>query len=278
MHSPVITHFRFARTILLVAGLAAALAGNAAAAPAAARSSAHVVFLVSSPDDPNSYESARTVPTFAGMLRDNHGYRTTVLQATMLESAQATPPESASKFSNIKAVWEADLLVIFCRRLGLPPDQLTAIKNHLNAGKPVVGIKTANHGFAVRGTFVPGHFGWWEFVADVLGAENRGYAPVPEGTTVKVVPAARNHPILRGLPNAWQTKNNLYLNTLLDPNATVLLTGEADGKIQPIAWARMAGRSRVFYTSLGHPVDWDDTRPLFRNLLLNGIRWALGGN
>ncbi|MEX2579340.1 MAG: hypothetical protein WD342_09800 [Verrucomicrobiales bacterium] len=37
----------------------------------------------------------------------------------------------------------------------------------------------------------------------------------------------------------------------------------------------MARDSRVFYTSLGHPSDFDDDRPHFRDLLLNGIRWAL---
>lgn len=242
---------------------------QAMAAGAAAPDRPHIVFLVSSPEDSNSYESARTIPPFAEMLSREHGYRTTVLQAEF--------PESESRFSNIEAVWDADLLVVFCRRLGLPPDQLTTIKNHIKAGKPVVGIKTANHAFSVRGTFVPGHFAWWEFVADVLGAENRGYGPSKGGTDVAVVPAARNHPILRGLPTNWRSGNNLYLHApLLDQKATVLLTGSAADHFEPIAWTRMAGDSRVFYTSLGHPVDFDDDRPYFRTLLLNGIRWALG--
>jgi hypothetical protein len=262
-------HLRLTWKILSALLLVLPLAHFAAAAPAA-RPAAHIVFLVSSPKDPNSYESARTIPPFAEMLQRDHGYRTTVLQAEM--------PESASRFPNIQAVWDADVLVIFCRRLGLPPDQLTTIKNHLNAGKPVVALRTANHGFSVRGTFVPGHFAWWEFVADVLGAENRGYAPPAPGTAVAIPAAARNHPIVRGLPEKWHSRGNMYLSApLLDRKASVLLTGTVDGRVEPIAWTRMAGESRVFYTSMGHPADFDDPEPHFRQLLLNGIRWALGG-
>jgi len=244
-------------------------AAHSRAAAAAARPGARIVFLVSSPQDANSYESARTIPPFAGMLNKDHGYHTTVLTATM--------PESAARFAGFEAVAKADLLVIFCRRLGLQPEQLTTIKNHLNAGKPVVALKTANHGFSVREPFVPGHFAWYEFVADVLGAENRGYASSPGGMGIKVVPGSRDHPIVRGLPASWHSGGNLYLTApLLDRRATVLLEGTVDGRVEPIAWARMAGESRVFYTSMGHPADFDDTQPHFRTLLLNGIRWALG--
>ena len=252
---------------LAVVALLQPLAHSRAAAPAA-RPGAHIVFLVSSTEDRNSYESGRTIPPFAEMLKKDHGYQTTVLTATM--------PESKSQFAGIEAVAKADLLVIFCRRLGLPPEQLMTIKNHINAGKPVVAIKTANHGFAVRGEFVPGYFPWYEFVADVLGAENRGYAGGSAGTAVKVV--ARDHPIVRGLPPNWQSGNNVYLTApLLDRRATVLLEAPVEGRgIEPIAWVRMAGESRVFYTCMGHPTDFDDPQPHFRTMLLNGIRWALG--
>jgi hypothetical protein len=270
MRIPLAPSLKFALALVSAATLHASFA-RAAAPALGAPSGAHLVFLVSSPDDANSYESARTIPPFAGMLQRQHGYRTTVLTSRM--------PESASGFPNIQAVAEADLLVVFCRRLGLPPEQLTTIKNHLNAGRPVVGLRTANHAFSVRGTFTPGHFAWWEFVADVLGAENRGYGPAAPGTAVSVVPAVRTHPIVRGLPADWHSKGNLYLTApLLDRRATVLLTGMVAERVEPIAWTRMAGESRVFYTSLGHPADFDESQPHFRTLLLNGIRWALGKN
>jgi uncharacterized protein len=42
----------------------------------------------------------------------------------------------------------------------------------------------------------------------------------------------------------------------------------------PATWARMHGRGRVFYTSMGHREDvW--TNPLFQSILLGGIAWAV---
>ena len=56
-----------------------------------------------------------------------------------------------------------------------------------------------------------------------------------------------------------------------------------------VAWTRMAGKGRVFYTSLGHREDlWSDdpnlkdrknpveTSKLYQQHILGGIKWALG--
>ena len=43
----------------------------------------------------------------------------------------------------------------------------------------------------------------------------------------------------------------------------------------PVAWAKMHGKGRVFYTALGHREDvW--LNPQFQDMLLGGINWALG--
>ena len=43
----------------------------------------------------------------------------------------------------------------------------------------------------------------------------------------------------------------------------------------PATWARMHGKGRVFYTSMGHREDvW--TSPIFQDILTGGIAWALG--
>ena len=44
----------------------------------------------------------------------------------------------------------------------------------------------------------------------------------------------------------------------------------------PLAWIHNYGRGRVFYTALGHRKEvWQDAR--FQTLLVNAIRWAMGG-
>jgi len=46
------------------------------------------------------------------------------------------------------------------------------------------------------------------------------------------------------------------------------------GPNYPSTWARMQGKGRVFYTSMGHREDvW--TNPLFQSMLLGGIAWAV---
>jgi type 1 glutamine amidotransferase len=47
----------------------------------------------------------------------------------------------------------------------------------------------------------------------------------------------------------------------------------AGSEIEPVAWINTAHHRRVFYTSLGTPDNFQ--QPFFRELLLNGIAWAL---
>jgi type 1 glutamine amidotransferase len=67
------------------------------------------------------------------------------------------------------------------------------------------------------------------------------------------------------------------------PDMHVLLVNETEGMRGrdyqrppfPATWARMHGKGRVFYTSMGHREDvW--TNPTFQSILVGGIRWALG--
>jgi type 1 glutamine amidotransferase len=225
----------------------------------------HVLFLIS--EDPANYEAHQTIPEFAETLGREHAVRTTVLLG---EGEQPS-----FRFPGLEeALPEADLLVVFFRRSALPRAQLDSIKEYVAAGKPVVGIRTANHAFSLR-TVAEGHRPWWEFVSDVLGCENRGYGSEELGADISVVPEAADHPILRGVePAEWQTAGSLYLvDPLLDAEATVLLRGKVEDHDEPVAWTRMAGKSRVFYTSLGHREDFKT--PQFRQLLVNGIFWAM---
>jgi len=43
---------------------------------------------------------------------------------------------------------------------------------------------------------------------------------------------------------------------------------------QPVAWTREHKGARVFFTTLGHPGDFE--QPSMRRLVVNGILWALG--
>ena len=228
---------------------------------------ARILFLVNA--EPDNYDAVRTIPRFAAALQRRRGHECTVLQGEgSLE---------ALRFPGLEALEKSDLLVVFFRRSALSSEQLALIRRHLAAGKPLVGIRTANHAFSVSNAVAAGHEKWWEFVPEVLGCVNRGYGKEADGVDVAVVPEQAGHPILEGVaPLPWHSQGAVYrVAPLVDGSATVLLTGSGGPFVaEPVAWTRMAGKSRVFYTSLGHPTDFD--LPQYTRLLENGIEWALG--
>lgn len=224
-----------------------------------------IVFLITK--DPDNYQADITVPQFAEVLRKKYNYNVTVL----LGSGE----RGSYRYPNIEAVSQADLLIVFARRIALPHDQMNTLKSYLHEGKPLIGIRTANHAFTAREKIAEGYEDWPEFVGNILGCENRGYGPVEPGTDISVISAAQNHPIVKDLnPKQWHSKGNVYLVApLLDTAATVLLEGKVNDIIQPVAWTRNAGKSKVFYTSLGFPDDFNTKQ--FNTLLINAIKWTL---
>lgn len=224
----------------------------------------HLVFLIT--EDPDNYEAHKTIPVFAEMLRKKMGYDVTVLLGTGSRGAYTYP--------NFDVVAKADLLVVFARRIALPHAQMNSLKNYLKEGKPLVGIRTANHAFTARDKIEEGFEDWPAFVADILGCENRGYGPVGPGISVLVNPGELNNDIVKDCPVQWHSNGNVYLiKPLLDTTANVLLTGRSNDITEPVAWTRIAGKSRVFYTSLGYPEDFKSEA--FTNLLINAMKWAL---
>src|SRR5690606_20799434 len=230
----------------------------------------HIVFLIS--EDPDNYGAHLTIPAFAKSLSETGQYKTTVLLGRSNRTSY--------RFPNFEIVKEADLVVVFARRLALPSEQMDILKKYLQNGGGLVGIRTANHAFTLlKGEVAENGFEQWpEFVSTVLGCENRGYGLATAKTVVQVNERFSDHEILKGIQyRNWVSDGNLYLvEPLLDRNAQVLLQGLSDQKSQPIAWTRHYGKSRVFYTSLGYPSDFKNEN--FIKLLVNAMDWTLNKN
>jgi type 1 glutamine amidotransferase len=222
-----------------------------------------IVFLITK--DTLNYEADKTIPQFSEMLKKKYGYHVSVL----LGSGK----HGSYRYPNMELVLKADLLVVFARRIALPHEQMNIIKKYLSKGKPLIGIRTANHAFTVWDKVEDGFEEWPGFVADILGCANRGYAG--PGIDVSVEPI--DHPIVKDIgPVQWHSKGNAYLIApLLDKEACILLTSKINDTIQPLAWTRSAGKSRIFYTSLGYPTDFET--PQFIALLVSAIKWTLTG-
>ncbi len=219
----------------------------------------HVVFAIHE----DEYHADKTLPRFAQLLADRHGCRATILLG---DGDRGIP--------GLEALKTADALVLYVRRKALPKEQMAMLHAYLDAGKPLVGLRTASHAFSTKKPSPPGMEQWVTFDGDVLGGNYHGHGPNRAGTDVRLAPGAAGDPILRGVtPDAWHSTGSLYYAAPIDKQAKVLLNGSAQGKTEPIAWTRTYKGGRVFYTSLGHVDDFE--QPQFQRLLVNAVRWAM---
>ncbi|MEX2188171.1 MAG: ThuA domain-containing protein [Pirellulales bacterium] len=223
----------------------------------------------------DEYETERTLTDFA---REH-------LAKDMRTSLIYGNEKDRDDVPGIEAIRHADVLLVSARRRVLPTEQLKAVRDHVAAGKGVVGIRTASHGFSVLGSrkVESGRDVWPEFDHDVLGGNYTGHYgqddKAKDQTVVRIVPAAADHPILHGVGTkefaaaGFGSPSWLYKVSPLAATATPLLMGRAgDNAAEPVAWTNRAGKCRVFYTSLGHKDDFKN--PAFVRLLENGVRWA----
>lgn len=216
-----------------------------------------VVFVINE----DEYGAEKTLPAFARLLEDRHGCRTTVLQGG-----------GKHYVAGLEALDSADLMVLFARRMGLPKEQMERLRRYLDAGKPLVALRTASHAFAPKDP-PAGVQQWPTFDPDVLGGNYHGHGG-KDGTDVAPVAGAAGHPILHGIESAkWHSPGSLYFVQPLDKRVQVLLEGTADGRTEPVAWTYDYKGGRVFYTSLGHRDDFEQTP--FRRLLVNAVFWAM---
>jgi type 1 glutamine amidotransferase len=154
-----------------------------------------------------------------------------------------------------------DVALFFTRRLTIQGEQLERVKKYCQAGKPVVGVRTASHGFQ----------NWLAFDKEVLGGNYKNHYGAGPATDIAIPEKTKGHPILEGV-GAFKGVGSLYRNTGIAADAEVLMTGTIPEHTEPIAWARVHNGGRVFYTSLGHPKDFEDEN--FRRLLTNALFWT----
>jgi nicotinamidase-related amidase/type 1 glutamine amidotransferase len=219
----------------------------------------HVVFLISE----DEYHADESLSAFAQVLQDRFDYCCTVVLG-----------HSKQDLNGIEALRTADVAVLFIRRRALPQQQIDVLRSYLDAGKPLVALRTASHAFSVRGKAPADLAQWLTFDQDVLGCRYESHASNALGSEVALAPEAAAHPILAGVqPSQWHSAGSLYKSTLLDPQAKLLATASAADLSAPVAWTRSCKGARVFYTSLGHADDFAQRQ--FQLLLINAIHWAM---
>jgi type 1 glutamine amidotransferase/nicotinamidase-related amidase len=222
-----------------------------------------IVFLVGE----GEYRTAETVPAWARAELEPRGIACTFL----IDELQAD-----ANFPGLTALDQADALFVSLRRRGLPADQLARIRQFVERGKPILGIRTASHAFAPKKTEANAA-AWENFDRDVFGGHYENHYGKGAATVARIEGQNSTHPLLIGLaPDQLRFTSHLYKCRELAPTTKLLLTAtleDNDAVREPIAWTNEAGQRRAFYTSLGSAEDFE--QPAFRRLLLNAALWAV---
>ena len=104
----------------------------------------HVV-LVSGDEE---YRSEEALTQLGKILAKHHGFKCTVLFA--INPADGTiDPLNCNNLPGLEALKTADLMIIATRFRDLPDEQMRHIVDYLDAGKPVIGMRTATHAFKI---------------------------------------------------------------------------------------------------------------------------------
>jgi len=190
---------------------------------------------------------------------------------TVAKLVQANAPEAfdghlfmtqdVKTLPGLDEIGKADLVVGFIRRLQVGPENVAKFKAYLDGGKPLVGLRTACHGFE----------DWKGLDRDLFHCAYSGHAgPM----TTRAVAVAKDHPILRGISDFELAKHSPY-RLKLTGDATLLLNGESKAGTMPLAWTTLYGerKARVFFGSFGSPEDL--ANPNVRRMIVQAVFWAL---
>jgi type 1 glutamine amidotransferase/nicotinamidase-related amidase len=234
-----------------------------------------IVFVIAE----NEYDADKTLPVFARELQTKYDFSCEFA----LGASKSGDAKERNNIAGLEALESADLAIVYVRRRALPEKQMKLLRDYVKSGKPLIGLRTASHAFALRGEELePGYADWPDFDQQVLGGNYHGHhgnkAENGPKTYCWVKEGMESHPILNDVPaGELRVRSWLYKTLPLTKTTTVLMMGRVGDRElhEPVAWTNVhSGRGRVFYTSLGHPDDFK--LEAFRRMLVNAVFWTLG--
>jgi hypothetical protein len=195
-------------------------------------------------------------------------------------------------------------MIIATRFRHLPDDQMKHVVDYVESGRPIIGLRTATHGFNLESSPTYRRYTWnspdWPggFGRQVLGetwVTHHGRHG-QQSTRGLIAPGQEGHPILRGIADGdiWGPTDVYGVTLPLPGDSQPLVLGQvlegmhptdkpAAGKqndpLMPVAWIKTyktpSGKvARVFTTTMG--ASQDLLSEGLRRLLVNASLWAVG--
>jgi type 1 glutamine amidotransferase len=213
-------------------------------------------------------------------------------------------PKRTDNIPGLEALKTADLMVVFLRFRDLPDEQMQHIAEYVDAGKPIVGLRTATHAFNIKDGKKYSSYHWkskqWPdgFGRQVLGETwiSHHGKHGSQSTRGLLAKGMESHPILRGIQDGdiWGPTDVYGVRLPLPGDCQPLLMGQVLSGMQlsdkpvegaqndpmmPVAWTKSytspAGKTgRAFCTTMGASQDLQSEG--LRRLIVNACYWAIG--
>lgn len=255
----------------------------------------HIVLLAGDEE----YRSEEVMPMLGKLLAERHGFKCTVLFSQDPETGEIDP-NNQTHIPGMAALETADMAICAWRFRELPDADMQHFANFINAGKPILGLRTATHAFnytrnkdsqfakySFNAREWPGGFG-----QRVLGDTWISHHGRHGGESTRGVLNAEfaNHPILQGVDDIWGPTDVYGIKNLI-PEAKVLVNGQVlkgmkptdepnlDKPPMPLVWVKeyqgdSDQKGTAICTTMGASVDFENED--LRRLVVNSCYWALG--
>ncbi len=263
----------------------------------------HIVFV--SGDE--EYRSEEALPQLAKILAKHHGFKCTVLFAIDPKDGTINPNKN-NNIPGLEALAKADLMVLCTRFRNLPDEQMKHIVDYVEAGKPIVGLRTATHAFALESKTYAAYT--WNYTAKgkeddwnggfgrhVLGETwvNHWGGHGSQSTRGILVKDEEKNPILKGIKEGdiWGPTDVYEVRIPLHDCKPLVrgevvegmkptdkaLEGKKNDPMMPVAWTRTykgkdGKTGRAFTSTMGASQDLQSEG--LRRLLVNACYWDVG--
>ena len=259
----------------------------------------HVVLIAGDEE----YRSEETMPMLAQLLAKRHGFDCTVV-FSMSEDGTYIDPNNGASLAGTQALDDADLMIIGTRFRHPSDDAMKHIDDFVQAGKPIIGLRTATHAFAgLKGQYAHYNNGYngdkWKggFGRQVLGEKwiNHHGHHGQQATGGVIVPEMKDHPVLRGVDEksifGLSDVYGVRLPLPGDSQPLVLgavlegmtlgdspIPGKKNAPMMPVVWTKTYQTSggttgRVVTTTMGASLDF--VEPGLRRIVVNSVYWLL---
>lgn len=261
----------------------------------------HIVLIAADQE----YRSEQSMPMMAKILSTHHGFDCTVLFGVNdkgeVDPTMPVYPEKGkeSEFKEhhipgLEHLASADLVIFFTRLLTLPMPERELIVQYVDSGKPIIALRTANHGFHAALPYkIDGRQVRWG--EDVLGGafmEHHGRWQ-EDSTRGTIAPDQKDHPIVQGVTDIWGNSDvyrTYKQGTSLPPGCTALVWGQPlmgrnpddapNKELEPLPvawtknWTTSTGQTaRVFHSTMGSGTDLQNAG--LRRLIINAAHWCM---